>query len=366
MRALPRKVRERLIEAGRRLVCQEDARVLVQPRANEPGFWFGGGNICRDADGALLLCGRYRNGGDSRAGIEAGPRGAELAVFRSTDEGRTFAHIASLHKADVAPPGEVVLSIEGSCLVRSGRGLELYVSSEKLRDYPAAVREFQKPGTGVWSIDVLRAEDAGDLRSAEPEPVLRPAEPARLHAKDPVVFSAAGRTWMVYCAHPFNWTSSNNYIAERHPDGRFRDRGRMLLPRGPVWDVAVCRVTARLVLPRAGVLAELPPVSLYFYDGAECMHDHGRNGRPRGCSCEELGGLAVGVGEAPRRLTRLSVEAPLFVSPHGTGCSRYASVFEGEEAWIATWQQSQPDGSQPLVTNRVPKAEVARILADRS
>jgi len=360
---------DRLIEVGRRLVCQEAARVLVPPQAAEPGFWFGSGNICRDGDGALLLCGRYRNGGDSRLGLRAGVRGFELAIFRSTDEGETFEHVLSLSKQDVAPAGKEVLSIEGSCLRRTQAGLELYVSSEKRRAYPHALGEFQKPGTGVWSIDVLRAPSVDRLARAKAKPLLRSEEPASLHVKDPVVFELGGpgeaggdRSFMVYCVHPFSWTSSSAALAEVLPGGSVRRSRGPLLPRGPVWDVAACRVTARLALPRVGVLADGPPVSLYFYDGAECFHDHGAGGRPRGYSCEEIGGLAAGRDREFPQLVRLSVDGPLFVSPHGTGCSRYVSVFGTEHRYLVTWQQSQADGSQPLVINRVPRAEIEAAL----
>jgi hypothetical protein len=359
----PQEIASRLMEVGKRLVSQENARVLVPPRANEAGFWFGGGNICRDADGSLLLCGRYRNGGDARLGIQAGPRGAELAVLRSSDAGDTFSPVVSLLKRHVAPRGQEVLSIEGAWMRRTAAGLELYVSSEKRRDYPREVREFQKEGTGIWSIDLLRASNVDGLDRAGAEPVLSSTEPAGLHVKDPVVFELNGRTWMIHCAHPFGWTSSNSRLAERGEDGRFVDCGRMSLSRGPVWDVAVCRVTARLPLPRVGVLADHPPVSLYFYDGAECIHDHGKGGRPCGYSCEEIGGLAAGFDGGFPEVARLTVNRPLFVSPHGTGCSRYVTAFEAEEEYIVTWQQSQPDGSQPLVVNRVRRPEVLGALS---
>ncbi|KPK59853.1 MAG: hypothetical protein AMK73_08405, partial [Planctomycetes bacterium SM23_32] len=279
---LSREAREALLCVGQRLVCHEDAEVLVEPRAPEPGFWFGGGNICRDADGSLLLCGRYRNGGDSRVGIAAGPRGAELAVFRSTDGGESFGQVLSMLKPDVAPAGREVLSIEGSFLRRTEAGLELYVSSEKRQNYPDAFRDFQKPGTGVWSVDVLRAAGVEGLADARAEPALQCALPAQLHVKDPLVVDVAGRTWMVYCSHPCSWTSSNTGVAQLRDDGTFRSVSRSILPRGPVWDVAVSRVTARLALPPVGPLAGGGPASLYFYDGAECMHDHGDGGRPRG------------------------------------------------------------------------------------
>ena len=336
--------------------------MLVPPRAEEPGFWFGGGDVCRDADGSLLLCGRYRNGGDSRTGIEAGPRGAELAVLRSTDGGRTFEPVASLLKDAVAPPGSKVLSIEGASLRRGQRGVELFVSSEKQRDYPPGLGGFQKAGTGVWSIDVMSAPTAEELADASAAPVLTSNEAARLHLKDPVVFDLQGRTRMLYCSHPFSWTSSNTEAADRLHEGRFEAGECSVLPRGPVWDVAVCRVTARMPLPRVGVLADAPPASLYFYDGAECIHDHGRPGAPRGYSCEELGGLACGFDDRFPRMVRLSIDRPTFVSPHGTGCSRYVSVFEDADCYLVTWQQSQPDGSQPLVANWVSKGEVEALL----
>jgi len=356
------QIADALLAVGRRLVSQGDAHIIVPPRAHEQGFWFGGGDVCCDADGSLLICGRYRNGGDSRVGIEAGPRGAELAILRSTDGGRTFSPVASLLKADVAPAGQTVLSIEGASLRRTPGGLELFVSSEKQRDYPEHLRDAQKPGTGVWTIDALRADTVDGLTSAPAQPVLASNEPAGLHVKDPVAFQIGGRAFLLYCTHPFSWTSSNTAVAELDANGQLREMCPQVLPRGPVWDVAVCRITARLAMPRAGMLADLPPLSLYFYDGAECIHDHSDGGRPRGYSCEEIGGLAAGFDDDFPRLTRLSVGAPAFVSPHGTGCSRYVSVFEGDDEYLVTWQQSQPDGSQPLVANHVARSEVLSIL----
>ncbi len=351
-----------LRKVGARLVDQGEAVPLIKPRADEKGFWFGGGDICRDHDGALLLCGRYRNGGDSRVGIEAGPRGAELAVLRSTDGGRSFEPVVSLLKQDLAPEGTKVLSIEGASLHPVEDGIELIVSTEKEAPYPERFRSFQKPGTGVWSIDVLRADTAEALSSARPEPLLSEDHPARLHVKDPIAFDIGDESFIIYCHHPFSWTSSNTGLARRNADGTCTPICPDLLPRGPVWDVAVSRVTARLPLPQVGLLADLPSVALYFYDGAECIHDHSDAGRPRGYSCEEIGGLAVGLDDEFPQLERLSVDSPAFVSPHGTGCSRYVSVFDAGEEYLVTWQQSQPDDSQPLVVNRVPRHEIVAIL----
>ena len=72
--------------------------------------------------------------------------------------------------------------------------------------------------------------------------------------------------------------------------------------------------------------------------------------------------IAAGVDEEFPKIESISVEAPLFTSPHGTGCSRYVATVVTEGGIFANWQQSQPDFSQPLVGNFVPMEKVAEIL----
>ena len=136
-------------------------------------------------------------------------------------------------------------------------------------------------------------------------------------------------------------------------------------PRGFTWDVAMTRGTAIVHLPRIGVLAD-HDVQLFFYDGGECVRDLDQHAsavkRPRGFSCEELGGVAYCQNGDLNTVQRLSVNHPMFVSPHGTGSSRYVDVLVTADNYIATWQQSQDDGSQPLVMNVVPRAEIEALL----
>lgn len=349
-----------LLRIGRMLVDQDEAEILIEPQLREEGFWFGGGDICRDATGALWLVGRYRNGGDSRVGLEAGPRGAELALFRSEDDGETFERQFSFLKEDLAPRGEEVLSIEGASLHVTQEGVQLYVSSEKKRDYPEDVSKYQKPGTGIWSIDVMRADDFSELQDARISPALHSDNPATLHVKDPQIYRLNGRTIMLYCTHPFTWASSNTGYAVEN-GSEWENCCTSLISRGACWDVAICRVTDRMQLPQVGILENQPPLSLYFYDGGECMNDH-ESAKPRGYSCEEIGGLAAGRDDEFPQIERLSPLRPCFVSPHGTGSSRYVKVFDTDSHYLVTWQQSNPDYSQPLVVNRVPKERVEAIL----
>ena len=187
--------------------------------------------------------------------------------------------------------------------------------------------------------------------------------------KDPVAFRTSdGHTQLVFCSHPFSWSSSNTGLATREAAGdSFRLVSKSLLERGPSWDVACTRVTECLPLPQVGILESLPAVSLYFYDGAECLRSLDQNPkaarRPRGYSCEELGGLAWGFDDEFPKLHRISQDFPLFVSPHATGCSRYASAsFLADGTLAAAWQQVAADGSQPLVGHSLESEEVARIL----
>ncbi len=356
-----------LVRLWRELIDQERANVAVPPNAAADGFWFGSGNAALDDDGTVWLVGRYRDAGDSRTGLAAGARGLELALFRSADAGRTFTKAASWSKADLSGLGRVT-SIEGSALARRTDGTwELYVALEKDVAYPAAVASLQKPGTGVWSIDLLNGPTPDAIATPSQRACLASTEPETLHVKDPVVARDGVATHLWAATHPASWASSNTAWAVRTgDDDAFAVRSWQFAPRGTLWDVAVTRVTHRWPVPRVGLFAEGPARSVYLYDGAECMRPLEPNpraaARPRGYSCEELGGAMVGRDDDPMDLRRLSRWAPLFVSPHGTGCSRYVTTLRVGDELVAYWQQGQADGSQPLVSHRLPWARVLELL----
>jgi hypothetical protein len=173
---------------------------------------------------------------------------------------------------------------------------------------------------------------------------------------------------MIFCTHPYSWSSSNTGWAMRHRgEDAFAVQAWELVSRGATWDVAATRITGRLQVPPLGCFEGCSPCSMYFYDGAECLRAHEENPlahkRPRGYSCEELGGAFWGWDATFPELERLSRLAPLFVSPWGTGCSRYVETLTTSEGILAIWEQSQQDGSQPLVGHLLPMDEVARILS---
>ena len=171
---------------------------------------------------------------------------------------------------------------------------------------------------------------------------------------------------LLFCSHPFCWSSSNTGYAIRHGESeRFAEPMFDFFPRGFTWDVAMTRGTCVLDVPRIGAFADTQ-VSLMFYDGGECVRDHDEHKtavrRPRGYSCEELGGAGYWVDGDFTQIERLSQNRPLFVSPHGSGCSRYVDVLATSDGFYATWQQAQADGSQPLVMNFLPHAAVQTLL----
>ncbi len=362
---------QRLIALLDALIDQRQANILVPPYADQSGFWFGGGNLAQDKDGTLWLTGRYRNFGDSRTGLQAGERGVECALFRSDDRGATFQKVRHWSKADLSQTGKTVISIEGTALYQRSDGVwEYYVSAEKEEAYPSPWESYQKASTGVWSIDRMAAASPAEIDAATLTPVLHGREHLEyLHVKDPVVFGLPdGGTALIFCSHPFTWASSNSGLAQRPAGGEtFEVSAWEMVHRGAAWDIAATRITARLPIPRLGVFADLPAASVYFYDGAECLRPHDENRqahkRPRGYSCEEIGGAFFGWDADFPRLTRLSLAQPLFVSPWGSGCSRYVDVLSSDAGLLAVWQQSQPDGSQPLVGHFLSRADAAAHLA---
>jgi hypothetical protein len=368
---MDRPLQARLFRFSRALIDQRRAQVIVPPLKPASGFWFGGGNLVQEPGGNLYLTGRYRTYGDSRTGLHVGERGVELAILQSTDRGRTFDKLLSWSKRALSPEGQPVLSIEGSALRLGKDGVELYLSSEKATiGYPGALRSFQKPGTGVWTIDRLQAASIPGLREATVEPLLACDDPRFLHVKDPALYRTTdGDTCLLFCTHPFNWTSSNSaYTLRRAQADAFGPPSYEFFRRGYTWDPAISRITCLVRVPQVGAFADLPPIVLAFYDGGECMRDLDEHAqavkRPRGYSCEELGGVAWGKEDDLTSLERLSVVEPAFVSPHGTGCSRYLDVLQTEDAFYATWEQSQPDLSQALVMNVLSREAAEAILGE--
>jgi hypothetical protein len=352
------------------LVDQEAASVLVEPQAHCEGYWFGGGNAVMDTEGIYWLCGRYRNQGDSRTGVGAGERGVELAIFRAESPLGPWHKTLSFTKEELTCDGQEVVSIEGASLLLREGSVELFVSTEKERLYPEAIRSFQKPGTGCWDINMISAGCVNELNPSDIRKVISCSDPAAMHVKDPVAFDlpdGSGATALIFCSHPYTWTSSNTGLAVREAaGGDFELKTLQLLARGAVWDVAATRITDRMPVPPIGRLSGMPAISLYFYDGAECLRSLDENpaavSRPRGYSCEELGGLAYGMDAGFPALSRISVNEPMLVAPNGTGCSRYVSTLATGDGILVTWQQSQPDLSQPLVGNFVSMERLSEIL----
>ena len=252
-----------LIQFAKALIDQDSARIIVPPNDRRSGFWFGGGNMVEADDGRLFLVGRYRNAGDSRTGLAAGERGLELAIYSSQDRGQTFEKVLSFAKADLNVAGRHVLSIEGSALRISPDQVELYVSSEKDNiSYPAGFEDHLKPGTGVWTVECLIAESIDGLKDASRNTVLESADPKFVHVKDPFVYQRGeGASMVLFCSHPYCWTSSNTgYVVSRDNGRSFSDPVFDFFQRGFTWGRShdarhMCsgRATSRCISRSAGV-----------------------------------------------------------------------------------------------------------------
>ena len=243
-------------------------------------FGLAPGNIIEPEPGRYLLCGRYRNHGDSRTGTGAGARRLEFAIFEGTTPTGPFTKIRSFTKQDLSRPEAPVVSIEGGKLFVGSSGVEMIISTEKGIACPEALGSFQKPGTGVWSIDRIGAASIEALDSATMTEVQSSGEGATLHVKDPVVFDspASGTALMFVRTRSAGrvptpaWPSAVRGASSccRHtPCWNAEQRGTLPVRASPIaW---LCH--------RWALLAGLPPLSLYFYDGAECLRSLDENAK---------------------------------------------------------------------------------------
>ena len=105
----PDELPDQLLQLGLALIDQKAARTVMPALGEGGGHWFGGGNLQEEANGKILLCGRYRNPGDSRTGIDLGDRGLEFAIFRGQDLGSSFEKIQAFTKEDLSFEDEPVV-----------------------------------------------------------------------------------------------------------------------------------------------------------------------------------------------------------------------------------------------------------------
>ncbi len=362
---IDKQLTEKIEQFGALLMDQEKASVIIPAQEQKSGFWFGGGNMI-EWKGSLYVCGRYRSGGDSRTGVKLGTRGCELAIWRSDDEGKNWKKVVSMNKADLNVGDLEVLSIEGCALHRTAGGdVELFISTEKKgRVYTGEFADYLKPGTGIWSIDYKSAPSVEKLQNSPVREIHRSEDLTTINVKDPFVYDCEnGDTWLLFCHHPFCWSSSDTgFMVRPRGEKKFRRASYNIFPRGNTWDVAITRGTSLIDLP----VESDEKITALFYDGGESLRqldEHaGAVKRPRGFSCEEIGGLAVISNEDVTTFERISRYKPSFLSPMGMRTSRYADVLEFGDKYYVTWQQSQDDLSQPLVLNVVEKRAAEGIF----
>jgi hypothetical protein len=361
--------KQKLIKFSESLVNQEKAKIIVPAQEASTGFWYGGGNIVSDKAGNLYVTGRYRNFGDSRTGTGSGIRGLELAIFKSENKGKSFSKVKSFSKKELNIGGREVLSIEGTALNFTEKGVELFISTEKLnRPFPSGLENYHKPGTGSWTIELMQADSIENLNTDNYKTILESQDPRWFNVKDPFLYKNTEEDLVIaYCTHPFNWSSSNTgYVIRKKGEDSFSSQNNSFFPRGFCWDVGITRGTALLSVPKFGDFKD-EKITLFFYDGGEAMRSYEQHNnavvRPRGHSCEELGGLAFITDDNMESAEKISISAPSFISPWGTGCSRYVDVLETEDGFYTSWQQSQKDYSQPLVMTFLSREEAESILA---
>ena len=226
--------KQKLLDFSKALVDQEKAKIIVPAQEAKSGFWYGGGNMAADENGNLYVTGRYRNFGDSRTGTGAGVRGLELAIFKSSDKGETWNKVKSFTKKDLNIGDWEVLSIEGTALNFADDGVELFISTEKLnRPFVEGMKEFHKPGTGSWTIELMKADSVEDLSTDNYKTIMESRDARWFNVKDPFLYKNRGGDLILgYCTHPFNWSSSNTgYSVRKKGSDTFGEQNNSFFPQ---------------------------------------------------------------------------------------------------------------------------------------
>ena len=297
--------------------------VVRNPPGEGPGNWAGAPNALYDQRRQRFFL-SYR----VRRPLTEG-RGYETRVAESAD-GRTFSDIWVGRKEEFDSP-----SIERSALVITPAGrYRLYVS-------------YVDRAQNRWQIDLLEAAAPAEFDTSTRRTVLRPEDADSEGVKDPYVLLIGGMYYMYVPYGPRQTVVAGSTEDQRHGTGNvfttryiahptglatsvdgvhFTWRGDVLTP-GTGWDCQMARLSC--VVYQA-------PAFLAFYDGRTGIGD----------VYEDRTGLATGF--TPDRFEVLTRDAPVLVSPSGTGGLRYLDIVPVADSFYCYYECCRPDGAHEL------------------
>lgn len=316
-----------------------DSQVVREPERAEPGYWVGCPSVLHEADRGRWLM-TYRQRRPRGAGLD---RGWRCAVAESAD-GVTFTDIWSVERSALESP-----SMERFSLLRDGDGYLLYLS-------------YVDPADNRWRIDVVSAPDPASFDVASRKPVLTAASTGTEGIKDPYTVRVGPAVYLyATIARTRDFTpdeaASAHATADIHNTGLTTQPSALavsgdaraftylgeVLDTGTGWDSYESRLNC-VVPTRGGAF-------LGFYDGSASHHEN----------YEERCGLAVSYDL--RGWTKLTPDAPLVTTPHGTGSVRYVDVAPatsgdthggGADQWHVYFEMTRADGSHELRVTQVP------------
>ncbi|MFE4423407.1 hypothetical protein [Streptomyces sp. NPDC056817] len=316
-----------------------DSQLIREPERAEPGYWVGCPSVLHEADrGRYLMTYRQRR-----------PRGVELdrgwrCVIAESTDGVTFTDIWSVERSELDSP-----SMERFSLLRDGDSYLLYLS-------------YVDPADNRWRIDVVSAADPASFDVATRKPVLTAASTSTEGIKDPYTLRVGPAVYL-YATIARSREFTPEEAAEAHAtadihntglttqpsalavsgDGRTFSYLDEVLDTGTGWDRYESRLNCVVPATGGGYLG--------FYDGsASCQENY-----------EERCGLAVSYDL--RTWTKLTPDAPLVTTPHGTGSVRYVDVApvtttdSGDgtaDDWLVYFELTRADGAHELRVARIP------------
>lgn len=314
--------------------------IIREPAGHTAGYWVGAPGAYHDAStGDWYLTYRLR-----RPRGVAPDRGGEVRVARSKDLQR-WEDVLTITKDRYASA-----SIERSCLQRRADGTWFYFTS------------YVNPADGRWCTAVIRAPQVAQLDPSHRK-IIFTAPPLGLEGvKDPWILERDGVYHLfLSVATPIPATGQGSHatldifntgecksatgLALSRDLEHWEWQGVVLAPGDTGWDRYCRRINSVVALPAASSPARF----LAFYDG---IAGHEEN-------YEEKCGLAV--SDDLRSWRALSIDRPVFTSPHATGSLRYIDATLAAGTCHLFYEFARPDGAHDLRVTRCDPAALAAL-----